>query len=244
MLSHAAPPKRKHNLALSKRDLCAALRLLMILFSPVSLCPSIENFVTFWCQGLKNLELSGLINLGDVEVLNILYHGENQECHIDLIACMKNIEVVKLCSPCLTKRACKDPYLIPKSLPLRFGVVCLDEFKSRTWKSPFKDRWKAPLILRMHSRSNMQPLKLSIWDFWAHLKLLQDFSQHKSSVLLFSKKILALYDMIACFLEDWYAQTCFAGIKNLKLRVNRSGCKDVVLAGKRYDCWWMACLEY
>ncbi|KAJ6909996.1 hypothetical protein NC652_020871 [Populus alba x Populus x berolinensis] len=47
--------------------------------------------------GLKNLELSGLINLGDVEVVNILYHGENQECHIDLIACKKNIEVVKLC---------------------------------------------------------------------------------------------------------------------------------------------------
>ncbi|KAJ6901330.1 hypothetical protein NC651_019172 [Populus alba x Populus x berolinensis] len=97
MLSQAAPPKRKHNLALSKRDLCAALRLLMILFSLVSLCPSIENFVMFWCQGLKNLELSGLINLGDVEVLNILYLGENRECHIDLIACKKNIEVVKLC---------------------------------------------------------------------------------------------------------------------------------------------------
>ncbi|KAJ6901341.1 hypothetical protein NC651_019179 [Populus alba x Populus x berolinensis] len=48
-------------------------------------------------KGLKNLELSGLINLGDVEVLNILYLGENRECHIDLIACKKNIEVVKLC---------------------------------------------------------------------------------------------------------------------------------------------------
>lgn len=170
MLSQAAPPKWKHNLALSKRDLCAALRLLMILFSLVSLCPSIENFVMFWCQGLKNLELSGLINLGDVEVLNILYHGEIQECHIDLIACKKNIEVVKLCWPCLTKRACEDPYLIPKSLPL--GVVCLDEFKSRTWKSPFKDWWKAPLILQMRSRSNTQPPKLSIWDFWAHQELL------------------------------------------------------------------------
>lgn len=120
--------------------------------SLVFCCLSIEKFIRNWCSQNKNRHTRSP-NIS----LSLLDDG----VHVDLTAGKKNLEVGKLSSPSLTKRACKD--LVSTLLSLVLAMFCLDEFKSRTRglkQSPFKDWRKPPLILQTYAASTTACLRL------------------------------------------------------------------------------------